>query len=72
MSTAIIVSGVLEGLQLLDNLITAAAQVSSAVQNAQSTGQPLDLTATGPILTAEATAENAVLAAIAAAQAAGK
>jgi hypothetical protein len=69
MSASVVVAGVLEGLQLLDNLIAAASTVSSAVQTAQSTGQPLDLTA---VLSDEATAENAVLAAIAAAKAAGK
>lgn len=65
MSAAVIVTGVVEGLQLLDNLIQAASQVSNAIQTAQSTGQPLVLS---NILTAEAQAENAVIAAIAAAQ----
>ena len=65
MSAAVIVAGVAEGLQLLDNLIQAASQVSNAINQAQATGTPLDLT---PILSAEAQAENAVLAAIAAAQ----
>lgn len=64
MSAAVIVSGVLEGLQLLDSLIASASQVSSAIQAAQKTGQPLDWTG---ILGAEATAEASVLAAIAAA-----
>ena len=72
MSAAIVVSGLLEGLQLIENLASALSTVSGAVKAAQSSGTPLDLSATGPILSAEATAENAVLAAIAAAQAAGK
>jgi hypothetical protein len=62
-------SGVMEGLQLLDNLVHAAGTVSTAVKTAQTTGQPLDLST---ILTEEAQAENAVLAAIAAAKAQGK
>lgn len=69
MSTVAIVSGVLEGLQLLDQLLQAAGTVSSAIQTAQTTGQPVDWTS---ILGAEATAEANVLAAIAAAKAAGK
>jgi hypothetical protein len=63
MSAAVIVAGVAEGLQLLDNLIQAASQVSTAINQAQATGTALNLT---PILSAEAQAENAVLAAIAA------
>ena len=62
MSAAVIVDGVLEGLQLLDTLLASASQVSSAIKTAQSTGQPLDWTG---ILGAEATAEANVLAAIA-------
>jgi hypothetical protein len=68
MSAAVIVAGVAEGLQLLDNLISAAASVSSAITQAQSSGTPLDLST---VLSDEAQAENAVLAAIAAAKAAG-
>jgi hypothetical protein len=69
MSAAIIVSGVLEGLQLLDSLIQSASTVSTAIQAAQASGQPVDWTG---ILGAEATAESNVLAAIAAAKASGK
>jgi hypothetical protein len=69
MSAAVIVAGVAEGLQLLDNLISAAASVSSAITKAQSTGTPLDMTT---VLSQEGQAENAVLAAIAAAKAAGR
>lgn len=69
MSAAVIATGVVEGLQLLDNLIQAAGSVSAAVNKAQATGQPLDMST---ILSEEAQAENAVLAAIAAAKAAGK
>lgn len=69
MSAAVIVSGVLEGLQLLDSLIQSASQVSAAIQTAQTSGQPVDWTG---ILGAEATAEASVLAAIATAKAAGK
>lgn len=69
MSAVTIVSGVLEGLQLLDSLIQSASQVSSAIQTAQTSGQPVDWTS---ILGAEATAEANVLAAIATAKAAGK
>lgn len=68
MSAAVVVSGVLEGLQLLDNLVQAASTVSSAINTAQSSGQPLDL---NTILSQEAQAENAVLAAIAKAKAEG-
>ncbi len=69
MSAVAIVSGVVEGLQLLDQLIQAASTVSTAVQAAQASGQPVNWTT---ILGAEATAEANVLAAIAAAKAAGK
>lgn len=69
MSAVTIVSGVLEGLQLLDQLIQAASTVSTAIQTAQSSGQPVNWTT---ILGAEATAEANVLAAIAAAKALGK
>lgn len=69
MSAIAIVEGVAEGIQLLDNLIQAASTVSNAVSTAQASGKPLDLSA---VLTDEAQAENAVLAAIAAAKAAGK
>lgn len=69
MSAVAIVSGVVEGLQLLDNLIAASSAVSSAVLAAQQSGQPVDWST---ILGDEGTAEAAVLAAIAAAKAAGK
>lgn len=69
MSSVAVVSGVLEGLQLLDSLIQSAGTVSAAIQTAQTTGQPVDWTS---ILGAEATAEANVLASIAAAKAAGK
>jgi hypothetical protein len=69
MTVGIIVDGVMEGLEFLDNLLSAASTVSSAIQTAQTTGQPLNWT---EILSDEATAENSVLAAIAAAKAAGK
>jgi hypothetical protein len=69
MSAVTIVTGVLEGLQLLDQLIQACGAVSTAIQTAQSSGQPLNWTT---ILGAEASAEAKVLAAIAAAKAAGK
>jgi hypothetical protein len=69
MSAAVIVSGVLEGLQLLDSLIQSASTVSTAIQTAQSSGQPVNWTT---ILGAEATAEASVLAAIQNAKLAGK
>lgn len=69
MNAAVIVSGVVEGLQLLDQLLQAAGTVSTAIQTAQASGQPVDWTS---ILGAEATAEANVLAAIAAAKAQGK
>jgi len=69
MSAAVIVEGVAEGLELLDNLVQAASSVSTAVKAAQASGTPLDWTT---VLSAEATAENAVLAAIAQQKAAGK
>jgi hypothetical protein len=69
MSAVAIVSGVVEGLQLIDSLIQAASQVSTAVQSAQASGQPVDFTS---ILGTEAAAEQSVLDAIAAAKAAGK
>lgn len=69
MSAVTIVDGVLEGLQLLDSLLSSASQVSSAIQTAQKTGAPLDWTG---ILGAEASAEQSVLSAIASAKAAGK
>jgi hypothetical protein len=64
-----VITTLAEGLELLDNLISAAASVSSAVKTAQETGTPLDLST---VLNDEATAENAVLAAIASAQLAGR
>ena len=69
MSTVAIVNGVLEGLELANNLAQAAAQVSAAVLQAQQTGQPVDFT---QILGAVDTAETRVLASIAAAKAAGR
>jgi hypothetical protein len=69
MSTVAIVSGVLEGLQLAANLAQASATVSAAVLQAQQTGKPVDWTS---ILGDEASAEANVLAAIAAAKAAGR
>lgn len=69
MSAAIIVGGVLEGLQLLTNLAAASATVSAAVLKAQQTGQPVDWTS---ILGDENTAEASVLAAIEVAKAAGR
>ena len=69
MSSVAIVSGLLEGLQLLDSLIQSASTVSAAIQTAQASGQPVDWTS---ILGAEASAEANVLAAIAAAKNAGK
>jgi hypothetical protein len=65
MSAVTIVDGVLEGIELLDNLAQASATVSAAVLAAQKSGQAVDWSS---ILSAEATAENAVLAAIAAAK----
>jgi len=69
MSALPVIVDIAEGLELLDNLISAASQVSSAVQAAQATGSPVDLTT---VLGAEASAENNVLAAISAAKAAGR
>lgn len=68
MSAAVIVSGVAEALTLLDNLVQASGKVSAAIKASQSTGQPLDMT---QVLSDVNVAENAVLAAIAAAQARG-
>lgn len=69
MSAAVIVSGVLEGLQLINSLLTAASSASAAIQAAQASGKPVDFTG---ILGAIDTDESAVLAAIAIAKAAGK
>ena len=69
MSAVAIVEGVAEGLDLIENLATALQQVSSAVNTAQKNGTPVDWSG---LLSAEATAENNVLAAIADAKAAGK
>ncbi len=69
MSTVAIVEGVVEGLQLMNNLAQASATVSAAVLQAQQTGKPVDWT---NILGDEETAEASVLAAIAAAKAAGR
>ncbi len=65
---AVVVEGVLEGIQLLQGLIQAASTVSAAVVAAQTTGAAVDWTT---ILGSEGTAEQAVLTAIAAAKAAG-
>jgi hypothetical protein len=69
MSAAVIVSGVLEGLQLIDSLLSAAASASSAIQVAQASGKPVDFTG---ILGAIDTDEAAVLAAIATAKSVGR
>lgn len=69
MSAAVIVSGVLEGLQLIDSLLTAASSASTAIQAAQASGKPVDFTG---ILGAIDTDEAAVLSAIAVAKASGK
>jgi hypothetical protein len=69
MSATVIVAGVLEGLNLLDNLIQSAGTVSAAIKTAQTTGAPMDWAS---ILGAEASAEAQVLAAIAAAKAANR
>jgi hypothetical protein len=69
MSTVAVVNGVLEGLELANNLAQAAAAVSAAVLQAQKSGQPVDFT---QILGAVDTAETRVLASIAAAKAAGR
>lgn len=69
MSATVIVSGLLEGLQLIANLSDALSAASKAVQVAQTTGQPVDFTG---ILGSIETHEASVLAAIAAAKAAGK
>jgi uncharacterized membrane protein len=63
MSAVAIVTGVTEGLQLLSTLLSSASQVSTAIQTAQSTGQPVNL---APIQAQVVAAENAFLAAIAA------
>lgn len=69
MSAIIVVDGLLEGLQLITNLLDAASAASKAIQEAQSTGQPVDFTG---ILGSIDTHEAALLAAIQAAKAAGK
>jgi hypothetical protein len=69
MGAIAIVEGALEGLQLIQQASTTISQVSGAIQTAQNTGQPVDWTG---ILGAENTAETNLLAAIAAAKAAGK
>jgi hypothetical protein len=69
MGATVIVSGLLEGLQLVTSLSQAASAASKAVQDAQTTGQPVDFTG---ILGSISTHETAVLAAIAQAKAAGK
>jgi hypothetical protein len=69
MSAVAVVSGVLEGLQLVEALANMAAQASAAITAAQTSGQPVDFST---ILGEEQTAEAAVLTAIAAAVAAGK
>lgn len=69
MSATVIVSGLLEGLELVTNLLDAASAASKAIATAQSTGQPVDFTG---ILGGIDTHEAGVLAAIAAAKAAGK
>ncbi len=69
MSAVTIVSGVVEGLQLVENLASMLAQASAAIVTAQSSGKPVDFTG---ILGDIDTDEAAVLASIAAAKAAGK
>jgi hypothetical protein len=69
MAAVAVVSGVLEGIQLVEALATMLQQASAAISTAQTTGQPVDFSG---ILGEEATAEAAVVAAIAAAAAAGK
>jgi hypothetical protein len=69
MSAIAIVSGALEGLQLINALSVALQKASAAVVLAQTTGKPVDFTG---ILGDIDTDEAAVLAAIAAAKAAGK
>ena len=69
MSALTIVDGLLEGLQLVSALTEAAQKVSAAITAAQQANQPVDFTGIlGDINTDEAS----VLAAIAAAKAAGK
>lgn len=58
---AAVIADVVAGLELLDNLLTAASTVSAAVKTAQANGQPMDWTT---ILGDEATAEAAVVDAI--------
>jgi hypothetical protein len=69
MSAVAVVSGVLEGIQLVEALANMLSQASAAISTAQTSGTPVDFTG---ILGQEATAEAAVVAAIAAAAAAGK
>lgn len=69
MSTIAIVEGVLEGLELANNLAQAAATVSAAVLQAQQTGKPVDWT---NILGDADTAESRVLVSIETAKAAGR
>lgn len=67
MSATVIVSGVLEGLQLITAFSQAAANASAAISQAQATGQPVDFSG---ILGEISTDEAAVLSAIAVAKAA--
>lgn len=69
MAAVAIVSGVLEGIQLVEALATMLQQASAAISTAQANGTPVDFTT---ILGEEGTAEAAVTAAIAQAAAAGK
>ena len=69
MSAIAIVGGALEGIQLIEELASMLQQASAAVSAAQAAGTPVDFSG---ILGEEETAEAAVLAAIAAAKAAGK
>jgi hypothetical protein len=69
MAAIAIVSGALEGLQLIEQASATITAVTQAVQAAQASGQPVDWSG---ILGAESTAEANLLAAIAAAKAAGK
>jgi hypothetical protein len=63
MSAVAIVTGVMEGLQLVEALFTAGAQVSQQIQAAQSSGTTLNLTS---VVAQVQAAESAVTAAIAA------
>jgi hypothetical protein len=69
MAAIAIVSGVLEGVQLIEQASATISAVTAAIQAAQASGQAVDWTG---ILGAENSAEASLLAAIATAKAAGK